>query len=492
MIAQRYQRHRALYDGLFAVLMGLLMGGSALVAGTEGFSSRIAQLLIGAIVLIFTMIVVRDIRRMLLVAIFVDMGIALDFHLTCETQYFMAACGINISVTLLALVGLYFLWFLDIRRGSARIRDRSGLVIRLGLAFILSGVLSMLASRIVNFSVYQIWQDGLQFLLFFYLAHNIRSRQDVLFIIIAILIGLAIQIGAMELSSFGVLQQDNKLRFAGRVVGTLRSPNIAGGLLAQLTILMIASLAMPLPRWLKPITLGVILFALGNLVGTESRGAWVALTVAIVILGVTSVWKRWLSFKYLLVVVFGILVLASVFSAPIIDRLTRDDNGAADARGPLAEIAFNMIRANPVIGVGLNNFGVVLYDYVEPDQFGAWLNLVHNLWLLIWSETGTIGFVFYVAFYSVAVWQGWKLVRKGHPFYGPLALGIVAAMMGAACHMLMEIYRGRVLQQIMWTNAALIVALSRMQASEEAAAVQSAVTTAQERVAPLIAGRKLS
>jgi hypothetical protein len=495
MIAQAYQRHRALFDGVLAVLTGLFMGYSALVVGVEGFNSRLAQLLAGGIGVVVLMIVVRDIKRILLMAIFIDMSIAFDFHITCNTDYFMAACGINISLTLLALVALYVLWFIGRKKGAVSGLNRArrlNAIGRFGLAFVFSGVLSLIASRVVSFGVYQIWQDMLLFALFFYLSNNLRSRDDVLFVIVAILVGLMIQIAVMELGSFGVLHQDSKLRFAGRVIGTLKSPNIAGGLLAQITILMIASLALPLPRFVKPLVIGAILFGLGNLVGTESRGAWVAVTVAVAILGVTSLWKGWLPFKYLLVALFGILVLASVFSAPIIDRFTRDDNGAADARAPLAEIAFNMIRANPVLGVGINNFGVVLYDYVEPDQFGAWLNLVHNLWLLIWAETGTVGFAFYVAFYATTLWQGWRLVRKGHPFYGPLALGIVAAMVGAGCHMLMEIYRGRVLQQISWTYAALIVALSRLQATDESDAVRAVASAARANVAPIMsAWRKL-
>lgn len=486
MIVDTYQRHRWTIDFALALVTGAVMGLSALYVGSEGLGARLSQVLIGAIGIAVVMLIVRDIKRLLLLVIFVDMSTALDFHLTCNSTSFLSSCGINISLTLLSLVILYTLWFLDSRRSNdvSEVRGaRFGLIGRLGAAFIMAGVLSLVASRNVTLSIYQLWLNLSLFALFFYLSNNIRTRSEILYVILAVFIGLAIQVTIMELRSFGILQQDARALLVGRVVGTLQSPNAAGGYLSQTIVFLSACFAVALPGRLKWGMIVVLLVALGNLVGSESRGAWFSLVIGVTTVGIFSLRRGWLSFQTLLVGLLVVVVLASFFSAPIIDRLTRDDKGSAEARGPLAEIAFNIIRANPVIGVGLNNFGIVLFDYVEADQFGAWLNLVHNRWLLIWAETGTIGMIFYVSFYFTTIWQAWKLVRRGHPVYGPIALGIMASMLGAGTHMLMEIYKWRILQQMIWTDAALIVALARLQAAEDLPVVGPVVSSARASAA---------
>jgi O-antigen ligase len=176
--------------------------------------------------------------------------------------------------------------------------------------------------------------------------------------------------------------------------------------------------------------------------------------------------------------VFALLVavvLTLFSSAEIITRLTTDDRGAAEARGPLNEIAFNMIRAQPITGVGLNNFGVVMDDYVEMDQFGAWLSVVHNAWLLVWSETGLLGMFFYVAFWLAIVWHALRLYLSGHAVYSIIALGIVGSLVAASIQMLVEVMALRTLAQILWTHAALVVVMTRLQKQEARAAESAAV-----------------
>ncbi|MDR2539945.1 MAG: O-antigen ligase family protein [Chlamydiales bacterium] len=59
------------------------------------------------------------------------------------------------------------------------------------------------------------------------------------------------------------------------------------------------------------------------------------------------------------------------------------------------EIALKMIKANPWLGIGFNNFQLCN----KPIQFGLFLCAkVHNVYLLIAAETGIIGFSFFIAF----------------------------------------------------------------------------------------------
>lgn len=74
-------------------------------------------------------------------------------------------------------------------------------------------------------------------------------------------------------------------------------------------------------------------------------------------------------------------------------------------RNQLNQIAIKMFLKNPLTGVGLNNFTVVMEKYGEVVGFTRFLQPVHHGYLLILSETGLIGFVIFLVVYL-------KILRK--------------------------------------------------------------------------------
>lgn len=65
-------------------------------------------------------------------------------------------------------------------------------------------------------------------------------------------------------------------------------------------------------------------------------------------------------------------------------------------RFSLAQIAIRMIKANPLAGVGLNNFIPQLPNYWQQFGMTYWLQPVHNIFLLIAAETGSVGLVVFL------------------------------------------------------------------------------------------------
>jgi len=57
----------------------------------------------------------------------------------------------------------------------------------------------------------------------------------------------------------------------------------------------------------------------------------------------------------------------------------------------LAEASGRILVKSPTIGVGLNNFIVLLPYYVSYPRVSWWLQPVHNIFLLLFCETGVIG-----------------------------------------------------------------------------------------------------
>lgn len=454
-------------EGVLTLACGVLVGFLAIYLNVFNASNKITAVVVGGLLAVIVVLFVGKLQRLLLAVVFLDLATGTDFHLTCNSDYFLSSCGFNVSLTTLALVGLYVLWIIAIRRGESEGADyvrypKFGVIGKAAVGFIFAAILSLLAARNVGIALYQIWVYLTLLALFFYLVNNINTREELLFVVGLIVAGLFFQNVVMELGTLGIIEKSTTARVIQRVNGTFNSFNSAGAYLAQIFSILLACLALPMRRWQKWFLSATLLLAVYNLVGTESRGGWTSVVIGITIVGFVSLMRGWLNIKKLVLALIVVAFFGVLFSGTILSRLTGDDHGAADARGPLADIAFNMIRDNPIVGVGANNFGVALDDYIEPEQFGAWLNLVHNGWLLIWSEIGTVGIIFYVIFWLTILWQAGRLIKSGHPYYAPIAVGIVASMLGTSLHMMVEIFGSRILSQILWTEAALVMAMARL------------------------------
>jgi len=62
-------------------------------------------------------------------------------------------------------------------------------------------------------------------------------------------------------------------------------------------------------------------------------------------------------------------------------------------RSQLAKISLNIFKDNPFKGIGLNNFTTIMEKYGFITATTRFLQPVHNIYLLILSETGIIGFI---------------------------------------------------------------------------------------------------
>jgi O-antigen ligase len=455
-------------EGFLTVGVGLLLGAMALYINVSNASNKIIFIMLGALLAAVVVFLVGNLRILLLAIVFVDLSTGIDLYVSCDETYILSTCGFNISLTTLALVGLYALWVISIRKDRRKTLDESVRHPRLYLpgkmmvGFLVAGLLSLLASHLLSYSVYQWWIYLNLFALFFYLANNIASEKEIRFIVIMLAVGVVIQDFFVELVRLGVLDTGIPGGSLNRVTGTFRSANVAGGYLAEVFCILLACMALKFPRWQRWVLWSVLAYTAYNLVGTESRGSWIAAIIGVAVISIISVGKKWVGLRSLVFASIVICIFAVFFSGTIINRWTADDNGSADARGPLAQIAFNMIRVNPIVGVGLNQFGVVLFDYVEADQFSAWLHIVHNDWLLVWSETGTIGIIFYVGFWLATIIQAVRLVRGSHPVYAVVATGMLASLLGTSVFMMVERYSWRILLELVWVEAAVLTAMVRL------------------------------
>ncbi|MFH0943329.1 MAG: O-antigen ligase family protein, partial [Candidatus Beckwithbacteria bacterium] len=111
-------------------------------------------------------------------------------------------------------------------------------------------------------------------------------------------------------------------------------------------------------------------------------------------------------------------------------------------RSQLAAISVKMISKRPLTGVGLNNFTAVMDQYGYVPGAVRFLQPVHNLFLLIFAETGLIGLAGFVyLFFKSPFWRSqvgpyWIILFLGlfdHYFF-TLQQGLLLLTICLACN----------------------------------------------------------
>jgi len=161
-------------------------------------------------------------------------------------------------------------------------------------------------------------------------------------------------------------------RFYLRPYAIFSHPNSLAGFLV---VSVVAYLALGKSPAVKKIVL-----VLGSLtVGlTLSRSAVIAGMVLLIFQFIKK--KNWIF------VILAILFLGFVFTGSGFDL-------SFSRRISLALASLDIFASSPIIGVGLNSFIIALPSFWRQD---LWLQPVHNIFLLVLSETGLIGFFVFV------------------------------------------------------------------------------------------------
>lgn len=412
-------------------------------------------------------------RKLLLVAILMEMPIQIDYRFGYSEfeQRFGTISGFTFSVTTICLILLYAWWLVDILGKWRSAPDRSFYrTVMPAVLYVVVVACSFIFA--INVMATFNWTGLLlqAFLLFIYVAYFVRTQEDLQFIATVMLIGLifnslliigfgAAGVGGEEQAA-AVSQSNVDVQRAG---GPLKVPNLTGSYLAMTMVSMFSFFGMPRKWWHTVLAAIAIGFGGLAILWTGSRGAWLSFGVGVSLLALLLIYRRWLSLKVPLTYVFIALCFVIAFYEPLIERLFGDAaDAAAESRGPLNIIAIRMIRDHPVFGVGANNFASNLGDYVTSEFTGEWIRTVHNHYLLVWAETGIIGFVLYFGFLLITIYRGWTVWRAGDRALAPLALGFTLAIVAALVHMTGEKYHSRIQTELVWLNAGLVTAAFRM------------------------------
>ena len=195
--------------------------------------------------------------------------------------------------------------------------------------------------------------------------------------------------------------------FSGRLFlrpyATFAHPNLLGGFLALGLPFVYFYLwkDLSLNRFKRVIyTLSLILGTIA-LVFTFSRASWLVFGLGIIL--VTALQqagvKEFISAKKKhFMLIFILFFILSVIVPIRLYKITDAKRGSLYERSQLIRYSLKSISQNPIAGTGLNN-AIIRQYRLMPKNLGMFIQQpVHNVYLLILTETGLAGFLFLLVF----------------------------------------------------------------------------------------------
>ncbi len=185
-----------------------------------------------------------------------------------------------------------------------------------------------------------------------------------------------------------------------RSYGTFSHPNVLGGyLLIGMTLILfnLKSIKKQAGKilYLISLTCGTLALTL-----TFSRIAILLWLVILFIFLISRAGKNFLKKNIPLFLIFISIVIIFILYTPIISRFSNLSlyEESFSQREDLLKSSLIIIKEHPFFGTGLNNFLVELSKIQKTNDVIFNLQPVHNIFLLVASETGILGLIYFVVF----------------------------------------------------------------------------------------------
>lgn len=426
-----------------AVLVAAASGLLALWLGQMGLREHLVA--VGALALAVGMLAVRE--RSLFVLFVLVLSIQALFHKNLgpiNLEVSGGAWGVYVTSVDVLLIVLYGLWLVE---GSLVADLRAAMsqgVVLVPLLALLAAAPSLLVATDLNLAAGELIRMGWMYALYLYVALRVRTRRELAVVLGALLL-IAVAQGAVAAWQWrsGVVP-DLPITGAGRELvpralelgetlrpsGTVIHPVFLGAVMGPIALLAL-SLAINIPRpSLRLLFLAAVPLAIAPMILAQARAALFGLAIAVVVLVAGSLRGGRLPLRAVVAGLATLGALAVLFGEPL-QRQVFDNLGSdqfrleLESRLELNRVALDMIADAPLLGVGLNNFEAALDRY---DTYGLIFaeNPVHNLYLLVWSETGAVGFLGLMISVAVLATAALRLARVPDPLLSGLGAGVGA------------------------------------------------------------------
>ncbi|WP_431284853.1 O-antigen ligase family protein [Humitalea sp. 24SJ18S-53] len=368
--------------------------------------------------------------RMALVAALalgLSLGLSISFlhHTELPGRYATfvgGALAVTVALAQLAAAGYLACWLLESRLvGRRRPVRLVPLVFWPQLLFMAAGVLSLANAMYPAL----MWLEMLRLaglLMISVVVMNLTRREMIVYLwVLALSVLLQAGLAGVQFVTgrelgLGVFGEAKLLNYriaavqVARPTGTIGDANMLSYFFEITFPVMLAMFYLARHELARLVAALATLGAAAGMVAAYSRAAWMTVPVSVTFVTLRILGRRVVSLRtaIVLVVLTMALAVAMIWLWPLIERrIFGDDDGSVAHRWPLAQAALSIFGQFPALGVGLNNFAVsfTTYDATGYSRvFPGGDHVVHNLHLLILTETGLVGFCAHIMVFAGAGW----------------------------------------------------------------------------------------
>lgn len=351
-----------------------------------------------------------------------------------NTGYFyMGTVGYDMVFVLDALLFiLYMDWFVRSYSGR-RTKFFFPKTATPGVLMILWAALSMIMAISIQATMFATIMVIKAVLFHLYFVNNINTRKELKLIVFFLLVGLAFQDGlalyqriakhSLGLQFLGEWQRTYHYDLA-RISGTFGFPNHLGCYMVLTVWFSIASFLVYKKNKYRTLHLPLIGITLVAIILTFTRATWFGLAVSGLIVFLLLTGRRGLTMNLVGTAVVLLLVSTIAFLPLRSLIFERIEAGGDPYRVIMINIAIDMIKANPILGVGLFNF-----EYNSYAVFSFW-KPVHNTYLRLGAETGLPGLAFFLWYIVLVFKTAGKATRINDGFLRSIGYAVIGAYVG--------------------------------------------------------------
>lgn len=305
---------------------------------------------------------------------------------------------------------------------------------------------------------------GLQDSLYGYLlclaaVNLVRSRADVSRVLSLLMLVLAMQsavyfvqnLTGVEFTLTGdvmKVQADAGLQRFGGTVST--NPKGFAMFISVLSLLALSAVMCSSNRRLRLRSVPLLAVGIGALALTFTRASWSGFLIGSVAMAIIGLSCGRVKLRRLVVVSTVGVVPILVLLPMILVRLSADHLAAYEERATLMRIAWRIIGDYPLGGVGAGAYGLVMRNYVLAQDWGTWLFIVHNAYLLRWAETGVFGLLSLLGLLFIGFRLALSCARSRDDATAVIGLGCFAGFAHLCWEMWWDIQLGGTTPYLFW------------------------------------------
>jgi len=161
--------------------------------------------------------------------------------------------------------------------------------------------------------------------------------------------------------------------------------------------------------------------------------------------------------------------LPSLVPESLIARLSAINPGESSVwqRFDYFRDALKIIRDHPILGAGGGGWEALYFKY---QSYGYFTTQVHNHFLQVWVETGTVGFLAFLFLWGAFAYTLWQVIKKSPSETRVLVMGLAAGAFALGSHSLIDFNLSlSAVTLFLWSLFGLAQALSRFSGTVGAA-----------------------